>query len=119
MILLFLEGPRRAGMEGQAGDPRLLVRLAQGHGLAARLPGIGVAAGLEPAPQLAVMDEQDPVAAGGEHDRASREVPFSDGAVEGRRVPADEVDDALQVPGLLRVGGAVAGKLLGQGHAEF
>ena len=76
-----------------------------------------MAAGLEPPLQLPMMEQQDPVPALRDHDRAAREVALGDPAVEGIGVAAHEVEDPPQVRGLEGVGGDVAGQVLGQGGA--
>src|SRR5262249_55355121 len=98
----------RGGVEREAFDARLLERFAERDRLPCRLPRVAVAAGLEPAVELAVMEEEDAVALGRGHDGAGREVAFDDPAVEGLGMGGHERADAREVRGLLRVGRMVA-----------
>src|SRR5258708_27168543 len=86
VVHVHVQGAGRGGLEEEPFDPRLLPRLPQGHVLAAGLAGVGVPSRLQPAVQLAVMEEQHAVRARGDHDRAAREVPLPDAALEGTGV---------------------------------
>jgi hypothetical protein len=95
-------------VEREPGDPGLLESLAQGHLLAGRLAVVGVAPRLEPAVELAVVQQQDARAVGRDGDRASRQVALEDAAVEGPLVANDEGEDPLAVPRFLVVDGHMA-----------
>ena len=84
--------------------PALLERLAQRDLLAGRLARVAVAARLQPAVELAVVEQQHARAVGRDRDRAARQVALADPAVEGPLVAPHEGDDPVAVARLLRVG---------------
>jgi hypothetical protein len=100
-------------MEDEPFDPRLLPGLPQGHLLPPPLTGVGVPARLQPAIELAVMEEEDAVRFGGDHDGAAREVTLPDGPIEGVGVAAHKVEDAAEMGRLLGIGGHMPGQDLG------
>jgi hypothetical protein len=112
-----VERAGRGRMEDEAADPRLLEGLAKGHVLPRRLSGLGVPAGLEPAVELAVVEEQHPLAVRRHDEGAPREVALGDPAVEGIGMAPHEVEDPVAVSCLLLVGRGVATERLDEGGA--
>src|SRR5262249_44806307 len=90
-------------------DSRLFPRLAQGGREDGLVAGLQVAAGLEPAAELAVPHEQE---LGGEtpnEDRARGDVAFGVGPGEGARTAVDEIADDLEALLLESTGRRVRG----------
>jgi len=104
LVHVHVQRPRRPGMQDEAGDAGLLAGFPQRDRVPGILAGIRVAAGLQPALQLAVAQEEDAVAVAGDDDRAARQVALADAAVEGIGVTGHELRDLEQVRGLARVG---------------
>lgn len=94
---VHVQGSRRGEKNRKGFDARLLARLSQRDLLAGRLPGLGVAPRLQPAAELAVMEQQYPPAVGRKDKGACRQVPFTDPAVERIRVGVHESDDGGKV----------------------
>ena len=101
-------------MEAQATKPALLERFPQRHLLAGRLAGVAVAARLEPAVELAVVQQEDARAVGRHRDRAAGQVPREDSAVERMLVAQHEIEDAVAVARLLSVGGDETAERVGE-----
>ena len=102
-------------VQRESADAAFLEGLAQRDLLSRRLAGVAVAARLQPAVELAVVQEQDAGAVGRDGDRAAGQVPLGDRAVEGVLVAQDEGEDLLAVARLLLVGRRVAAERLRQG----
>jgi hypothetical protein len=98
-----VERARRRRVEGEPGDTRLLPRFAERDPFRVPFTRLGVAAGLEPAPELPVVKEQDAITRRGHHDRAGGEVPFQDPAVEGIGMAVEEGQNLGHVRGFLPV----------------
>jgi hypothetical protein len=96
---------RSRRVEDEAFDPRLLARFPQGDDRPLSLPGLGMAAGLEPAIELPVMEQEHAVARRRDHDGAPREVALEDVAVERVRVSIEKRKHFRQIAGLLGVSG--------------
>ena len=64
VVHVHVERARRPRVEGEAEDAALLERLAQRHLLSRRLAGIAVASRLQPAVELAVVEEEHARAVG-------------------------------------------------------
>jgi hypothetical protein len=105
-------------VEPQAADPRLLEGLAQGHLLPRGLSGLGVAAGLQPAVELAVVEEQHPPAVRRHDESAPGQVAPGDSPVERILMAPHEVEDPVAVPRFLLVGGGVAAERFDEGGAR-
>ena len=93
----------RGRVEGQALDPRLLPSLPERDRVALPLPRLRMASGLEPAPELPVVEEEHPVPRRRDDHRAAREMALDDAAVEGIGVAVEEGQDLGQIPRFLRV----------------
>jgi hypothetical protein len=78
------------------------------------MPVFAVATGLQPALELAVVQEQHLVPGTGEDQGAGREVPLGDAAVEGIGMARKELQDPAEVHGL----GLVAGDVGPEGVLE-
>ena len=98
-----VERPGRRRVEGQPLDARLLARLPEGDHLTLPLAGLRMAAGLEPAPELPVVEQEHPVPRRRHDHRAPREMPLDDAAIEGIGVAVEERQDLGEVARLLRV----------------
>ena len=90
VVDVHVEGARRSRVQREALDPALLERLAQGHLLAGRLARIAVAARLQPAIELAVVEQEHLPSVGRDRDRAAGQVPLADRAVERPLVASHE-----------------------------
>jgi hypothetical protein len=98
-----IERARRRRVESEALDAGFLAGLAEGDVLAHPFSGLRVAAGLEPTPELPVVEEKHPVARRRHHDRAARQMSLGDAAIERIEVAVAERDDLRQVSALLGV----------------
>jgi hypothetical protein len=78
-----------------------------------------VPARLEPAIELAVMEQENAFTGFRDRDRAPGEMPFRDGPVEGTRIPADEVGDPPEVSRFGLVRRLVARQDGGEGHGRL
>ena len=103
-----VERPWSRRVESEALDPGFLACLPQRDRFAGPLAGLGVAPGLEPAPEFPVMEQQHLVAGRRHDDGAPREVPVGDPPVERLGMAGDEGQDLPEVGGFLRVGGPVS-----------
>ena len=83
VVHVHVEGTGRSGVQGEPGQARLLVRLAQSHLLAARLSGVAVAPRLQPTVELAVVQEQHAFSPCRDHEGARGQVALRDAPVEG------------------------------------
>jgi hypothetical protein len=98
-----VQRPRCRRVQGEPLDARLLPRLAEGDRLTLALPGLCVAAGLEPAPELSVVKQEHPVAGGRHDDGAAGEVSFDDATIERIGMAVDEGEHLGQIRRLLGV----------------
>ena len=96
---MLVEVDRRA-VHPQAVDPGLLGRLAVGRGQQRAVTRLAVPAEREPPTGLAVQVEQHPVAVGGQHERARRQVVGEAGALGAVGVRVQVVDVAVAQPRL-------------------
>ncbi len=115
VVHVQVQRARRRGVEREAADAALLECLAQRHLLSRRLPGVAVAARLQPAVELAVVEQEHARAVGGDGDRAARQVALEDPAVEGVLVAQDEGEDLVAVMGFRLVGRGVAAQRVSEG----
>ncbi len=99
-----VEGPRSAAVEVESAEPCLFEGLPKRDLLAARLAGVGVATRLEPAVELAVVQQEHPPARGRDDDRAPGQVALRDPTIEGVGVASDKVENAVAIPLLILVG---------------
>ena len=110
----------------QAGDSRLLDRLAQGHPCEVGI-SVGVATGLEPALQLGVEQDQDPAIRRIHDERRAREVTGPTGPIQDVGSGVQEVQDRIafragrtSLHGRSRVADPTSGQVhqVGQVHSE-
>jgi hypothetical protein len=92
-----VERPRRIRVQRQPLDACLLSGLPQGNRLAVPLIHLRMTARLEPPAELPVVEQEHPVARRRDDDRAAREMPLDDPAVERVSMTVDEREDLGQV----------------------
>jgi hypothetical protein len=115
---VHVEWTRSVRVYRQSNEAGLFARLAQCCGFAALLPGISVAAGLQPAVELAMVEEQHAGAVVSDHERARREVSFGDRAVERVRMSGHEGSDVREMAGFDRISGDEAGERISKLHVQ-
>lgn len=91
-----IDGPPRRRVQDEAAHARLLPCLAQGDRLGVALTRLRAAAGLQPAVQPAVADEEDARAAGRNDEGPTGDVPLRQRAIEGVGMRRDQGPDGFQ-----------------------